>query len=131
MFTAKFLLAALGFTAVSSPLILAGELASPSITACSGSINPPDGCSIISVVSAGCINLTGDLSSLNKQVSWAQVPAGFVCTFFQNRDCTNGGVNAHDVVVLEGGIWDMSDVQGIAGPQNFDDQTSSISCSPV
>ncbi|KAJ6527673.1 hypothetical protein B0H19DRAFT_1243189 [Mycena capillaripes] len=126
MFSAKFLLAALSLDAVSSSLPLGRELASPSITACSGTINPPDGCASISVISAICINLTGNLSSLDKAVSWAQVPDGFVCTFFHN-----GGVNAHDVAVLEGGTWDMSDVQGIGGPQNFNDQTSSISCSPL
>ncbi|KAJ7018461.1 hypothetical protein C8F04DRAFT_1198994 [Mycena alexandri] len=107
MFSAKFLLAA----AVPALLTLGGEFASPTITACSGTINPPDGCVIISVVSASCINLTGNLTSLNKEISWAQVPDGFVCTFFQVRDCSNGGVNAHDVAVLEGGTWDMSDVQ--------------------
>ncbi|KAJ7700602.1 hypothetical protein B0H16DRAFT_1902928 [Mycena metata] len=131
MFSAKFLLAALSLAAVPSSLTLGGELASPSITACTGTINPPDGCATISVVSASCINLTGTLSSLNKAVSWAQVPDGLVCTFFQDRDCSNGGVNAHDVAVLEGGTWDMSDVEGIGGPQNFSDQTSSISCSPL
>ncbi|KAJ6527653.1 hypothetical protein B0H19DRAFT_1275023 [Mycena capillaripes] len=131
MFLAKFLLAALSLDAVSSSLPLGRELASPSITACSGTINPPDGCASISVISAICINLTGNLSSLHKAVSWAQVPDGFVCTFFQHRDCSNGGVNAHDVAVLEGGTWDMSDLQGIGGRHNFNDQTSSISCSPL
>ncbi|KAJ7023732.1 hypothetical protein C8F04DRAFT_1193149 [Mycena alexandri] len=97
MFSAKFLLAALSLAAVPSLLTLGGELASPTITACSSTINPPDGCTIISVVSASCINLTGNLSSLNKEVSWVQVPDGFVCTFFhvditfRDRDCSNGG----------------------------------------
>ncbi|KAJ7725775.1 hypothetical protein B0H16DRAFT_1894996 [Mycena metata] len=131
MFSAKVLLAALILAAVPSSLTLGGKLVSPSITACTGTINPPDGCATISVVSASCINLTGNFSPLNKAVSWVQVPDGLVCTFFQDRDCRNGGVNADDAVVLEGGTWDMSDVQGIGGPQNFSDQTSSISCSPL
>ncbi|KAJ6548916.1 hypothetical protein B0H19DRAFT_952648 [Mycena capillaripes] len=128
MFSFRFLLGALSLVAVPSSLTLGGKLASPSITACSGTINPPDGCTSISVVSASCINLAGNLRSLDKEVSWVQVPDGFICT---DRDCSNGGVNAHDVAVLEGGTWDMSDVQGIGGPQNFNDLTSSITCPPL
>jgi hypothetical protein len=44
--------------------------------------------------------------------------------------CSNGGVNEHDVAVLTGGSWNMPKVQGIGGTQNFNDFTSSISCSP-
>ncbi|KAJ7476003.1 hypothetical protein FB451DRAFT_1557824 [Mycena latifolia] len=149
MFSAKIILTALAFVAVSSatPALTAAvvataavmptaaamptPLAAPTITTCSGSLNPPNGCVTIPVVSDQCINFTGGLSFLNKEVSNAEVPAGFVCTFFEDFGCLNGGVNDHDVAILTGGTWDMFNVHGIASNQNFNDLTSSISCSPV
>ncbi|KAJ6622976.1 hypothetical protein B0H10DRAFT_1944280 [Mycena sp. CBHHK59/15] len=121
MFSAKVILTALAFVAVSSAR-LPRRPDPPS---------PPSGCVIIPVVSDTCINFTGGLSFLNKEVSNVQVPGGFVCTFFEDFGCLNGGVNGHDVAVLTGGTWDMFRVQGISGTQNFNDLTSSISCSPV
>ncbi|KAJ7186136.1 hypothetical protein C8R46DRAFT_1208214 [Mycena filopes] len=106
------------------------QLASPTVTVCSG-ITGPSGCVDLPVVSDACINLTGGLSFLNKEISLVTVLPGFVCTFFEDFGCLNGGVNAHDVAVLTGGTWNMFNVHGIAGTQNFNDLTSSISCSPV
>ncbi|KAJ6576677.1 hypothetical protein DFH09DRAFT_1149997 [Mycena vulgaris] len=137
MFSAKAILTALAFVAVSSATptpssaVKPAPLAAPIITVCSGSITPRNGCVDIPVVSAACINLTGGLSFLNKEISNAQVPGGFVCTFFEDFGCLNGGVNSHDVAVLTGGTWDMFNAHGIASNQNFNDLTSSISCSPV
>ncbi|KAJ7476025.1 hypothetical protein FB451DRAFT_1245529 [Mycena latifolia] len=138
MFSAKIILTALAFIAVSSAtpaltaaVVATAALAAPTITTCSGSLNPPNGCVTIPVVSDQCINFTGGLSFLNKEVSNAEVPAGFVCTFFEDFGCLNGGVNDHDVAILTGGTWDMFNVHGIASNQNFNDLTSSISCSPV
>ncbi|KAJ7149415.1 hypothetical protein C8R43DRAFT_502762 [Mycena crocata] len=134
MLSFKVILTALTFLAVSSASPVVGgpaPLASATITVCSGAINPPSGCVTIPVVSDVCISLTGGLSFLNKEITNARVPGGFVCTFFQDFGCSNGGVNGHDVALLTGGTWDMRRVQGIAGTQNFNDATSSISCSPV
>ncbi|KAJ7169387.1 hypothetical protein C8R43DRAFT_1156072 [Mycena crocata] len=134
MFVAQFILAALGFITVSSASPTAAlakptALAPATIQVCSGVA--PNGCVLIPVVSDSCVNLTGGLSFLNKEISGATIPGGFVCTFFEDFGCSNGGVNHHDVAVLTGGSWVMSKVQGIAGTQNFNDLTSSISCSPV
>ena len=41
------------------------------------------GCVTIPVVSDDCVNLTGGLSFLNKEITTAAVPGGFICTFFQ------------------------------------------------
>ncbi|KAF8909948.1 hypothetical protein CPB85DRAFT_1435426 [Mucidula mucida] len=109
----------------------AAALAPATITACSGSLNPANGCVTIPVVSDTCTNFTGGLSFLNKEVSNVQVPGGFVCSFYEDFGCLNSGVNGHDVAVLTGGSWTMSRVQGIAGTQDFNDKTSSFSCSPV
>ncbi|KAF9013812.1 hypothetical protein BDZ89DRAFT_1142446 [Hymenopellis radicata] len=109
----------------------AAPLAPATVTVCSGSLNPPNGCVTVPVVSDSCVNLTGGLSFLNKEISNAQVPGGFVCTFFEDFGCLNGGQNEHDVAVLTGGSWAFSHVQGISGTQNFNDLTSSFSCSPV
>jgi hypothetical protein len=117
---------------------------------CTDSHKPQSGCVDLSAVADTCTDFTGYFSFLDKAVSSAQVPPGLVCTFFESvitfqgvvdrnnltylrrdLDCRNGGVNDHDVAVLTGGTWDMSHVQGIAGTQNFNDLTSSISCSPV
>jgi hypothetical protein len=35
------------------------------------------------------------------------------------------------VALLTGGSWDMKAVEGLAGTENFNDLTSSISCSPI
>jgi hypothetical protein len=51
--------------------------------------------------------------------------------FRRDFGCLNGGVNNHGVAALTGGTWDMFKVQGITGAQDFNDLTSSISCSPV
>ena len=41
-------------------------------------------CVSIPVVSDECNNFTGGLSILNKETSSAQVPGGFICTFFES-----------------------------------------------
>ncbi|KAJ7122179.1 hypothetical protein C8R44DRAFT_785789 [Mycena epipterygia] len=132
MFSAKFVLTALAFAAVSSAAPAGPTpLLAPTITVCTGSITPQNGCVALPVVSDSCINFTGGLSFLNKEVSHAEVPGGFVCTFFEDAGCINGGQNDHDVAVLTGGTYTMFNVQGINGAQNFNDLTSSISCSPL
>ncbi|KAJ7588620.1 hypothetical protein C8J56DRAFT_1077853 [Mycena floridula] len=134
MILGKFILTAFStFIAVSAAPGVAldhrSEQASPSITICSGSASPAIGCVTIAIVSDSCINLTGALFFLNKEISGVTVPGGFVCLFFEDFGCVNGGVNGHDVAVLGAGTWLLRFVQGIAGTQSFDDLTSSISCS--
>ncbi|KAJ7588627.1 hypothetical protein C8J56DRAFT_1025910 [Mycena floridula] len=137
MLSAKFILAAFSsFVAVSAApgaeaLGLRSEQASTTITVCTGTIIPAQGCATIPIVSDSCLNLKGGLSFLNKAISTAEVPTGFVCIFFEDFDCHSSGVKTHDVAVLTEGTWNMFHVQGAAGTQNFNDLTSSINCSPI
>ncbi|KIK54477.1 hypothetical protein GYMLUDRAFT_63085 [Collybiopsis luxurians FD-317 M1] len=122
----KHILIAFAFAAVAS----AAPLIPATVTACTGSINPPNGCVTIPVVSDSCINFTGGLSFLNKEVSNVQVPGGFICSFYEDFGCL-GDQNSDDVVVLTGGTWSMFNVQGVKGPLNFNDLASSFTCSPI
>ncbi|KAJ7272375.1 hypothetical protein C8J57DRAFT_1599579 [Mycena rebaudengoi] len=97
------------------------------LTACSGSLNPRNGCVDIIINSDVCHSLTGGLSFLNNQISNAFVPAPFVCTFFDALGCISN--TDTDVVFLQGGTWDFSHVPGIAGTVNFNDRPSSFTCS--
>ncbi|KAJ7588712.1 hypothetical protein C8J56DRAFT_1049636 [Mycena floridula] len=81
MLSAKFILATFStFVTVSAvpgagaadALGLRSEQASPTITVCNGTVSPPQGCAIISIVSDNCISLTGELSFLNNEISGAQ-----------------------------------------------------------
>ncbi|KAJ7707492.1 hypothetical protein B0H17DRAFT_1032865 [Mycena rosella] len=90
MLSAKAILTALALAAVSTATptaataaVVPTPLTPATITVCSGESGPPTGCLTISVVSDSCVNLTGGLSFLNKEISWTQVPAGFVCTFYE------------------------------------------------
>ncbi|KAF7360619.1 hypothetical protein MVEN_00793600 [Mycena venus] len=108
--------------------------ASVTVEVCSGSVNPANGCANIPVVSDDCIDLTGGLSFLNKEISNAVVPGGFICTFFQDFGCIasgTGNAGADSEVVLSEGTWDFFSVPGLSGTENFNDLTSSFSCSPL
>jgi hypothetical protein len=102
MLSAKLILTVLAFVAVSSAapspeakpapvgnlvpvsrLTIYAQLVSATITVCTGSLSPPQGCLDIPVVSDACINFIGGLTFFNKEVSSAKVPGGFVCTFFE------------------------------------------------
>ncbi|KAF7341273.1 hypothetical protein MVEN_01863300 [Mycena venus] len=131
MLSAKLILTVLAFIAISSaaPSPEAGlaPRVSAAITVCTGSLNPSQGCLEIPVVSDACINFIGGLTFFNKEVSSSKIPGGFVCTFFEDFGCsTDDGV-----ALLTGGSWNMEEVEGLAGIENFNDLTSSISCSPV
>ncbi|KAJ7784024.1 hypothetical protein B0H14DRAFT_2474120 [Mycena olivaceomarginata] len=85
-------------------------------------------------VSDTCVNLTGGLSFLNKEISTATVPGGFVCTFFQDFGCTRlgtGNAGTDSQVFLTQGTWNFFSVPGLSGITNFNDLTSSFSCSPL
>ncbi|KAJ7611191.1 hypothetical protein FB45DRAFT_1065882 [Roridomyces roridus] len=109
--------------------------ATTTVTVCSGSLNPANGCVSIPVVSGSCIDLSqGGLSFLNKEISNAQVPGGFICTFFENAGCIASGTgnsNQNSEVVLTQGSWDFFEVPGLSGTEDFNDLTSSFSCSPL
>ncbi|KAJ3745277.1 hypothetical protein DFH05DRAFT_1459092 [Lentinula detonsa] len=129
MFSTKsFFVAFVAF--VGAQVVSAAALAPATITACSGAGNPPQGCVTIPVVSDDCTDLTGGLSFLNKEITVVTVPGGFVCSFYEEFGCL-GSQDARNVVVLTGGTWDMSSVPGIASTQDFNDMTSSFTCSPV
>ncbi|KAJ7700601.1 hypothetical protein B0H16DRAFT_1642417 [Mycena metata] len=98
----------------------------PNMTACSGSINPPVGCVTIPIVSDSCFNFVGGASGLNKEISWVQVPAEYVCTYFQNFGCL--AVEEDDHTMLTNGTWNMLDLPTASGTQNFNDLTSSFNC---
>ena len=57
--------------------------ASPDATVCTGAASADHGCVNIPISSDTCINFTGGLTFLNKEVSSAVIPDGFVCTFFE------------------------------------------------
>ncbi|KAJ7367461.1 hypothetical protein DFH08DRAFT_675737 [Mycena albidolilacea] len=103
-----------------------------SVTVCSG--GPGVGCAAVPTVSDTCVSLTGGLSFLNKEISTATVPGGFVCTFFQDFGCTASGVvnaGTDSEVFLTQGTWNFFSVPGLSGITNFNDLTSSFSCSPL
>ncbi|KIM36010.1 hypothetical protein M413DRAFT_428109 [Hebeloma cylindrosporum] len=101
--------------------------ASVTIQICTGNVGAA-GCVTIPVVSDTCINFTGGLTFLNKEVSGAVIPGGFICTFAADFGCDvpqGGGVT------LTSGSWSMFSVPGTAGLIDFNDQASSFTCSPV
>ncbi|KAJ7255820.1 hypothetical protein B0H12DRAFT_1112963 [Mycena haematopus] len=105
-----------------------------SIEVCTGASNPPSGCVTIPVVSDDCVNLTGGFSFLNKEISTAVVPDGFICSFFQDFGCTasgTGNAGTDSEVDLQGGTWDFFEVPGLSGTEDFNDLTSSFTCSPI
>ncbi|KAJ6470447.1 hypothetical protein C8R45DRAFT_424034 [Mycena sanguinolenta] len=111
-----------------------GSCPNATLEVCSGSVSAPTGCVTVPLVSDTCIDLTGGLSGLNKEISSAVVPHCFVCKFFQDFRCITSGVNngTDSEVVLPHGIWNFSSVPlGPYGMTNFDDLTSSFACLSV
>ncbi|KAF8147853.1 hypothetical protein B0H34DRAFT_803234 [Crassisporium funariophilum] len=99
------------------------------VIVCTGTLAPMNGCVTIPVGSDTCTSFTGGFSFLNKEVSNARIPDGFVCTFFTAAGCIapQGGGD----VVLQGGDWNFFAVPGTATTVNFNDQASSFSCSTI
>ncbi|KAJ6470445.1 hypothetical protein C8R45DRAFT_937359 [Mycena sanguinolenta] len=118
------------FALVSTSPVMASPATSPSIEVCTSSA--AGRCATIAVVSAACVNLTGRLGWLNKNISTAIIPDGFVCTFFQretsilaNFRCASAtGTGKASGVVLPGGNWNFCRVPGLDGMENFSDLTS-------
>ncbi|KAJ7122304.1 hypothetical protein C8R44DRAFT_876602 [Mycena epipterygia] len=137
MFNSKSLLslALVGVFSVASatPVQKPGTDASVTVEVCTG-VNPQTGCVNVPVVSDSCVDLTGGLTFLNKEISSAQVPGGFICTFFQDFGCISSGTGNNPTdseIVLQEGVWDFFTVPGHAGTVSFNDLTSSFSCSPL
>ncbi|KAJ6470436.1 hypothetical protein C8R45DRAFT_875215, partial [Mycena sanguinolenta] len=105
--------------------------ASATIEVCTGSLNPASGCVTVPVVSDSCVNLTGGLSFLNKEISSALIPNGFICTDFACISSGTGNSATNSEVVLQGGSWNFFSVPGLSGTENFNDLTSSFTCSPL
>ncbi|TFK35310.1 hypothetical protein BDQ12DRAFT_726061 [Crucibulum laeve] len=123
MLSDKFALGALSLFVVASAAPAALESKSaPTVTVCIDSINPPNGCVTIPFSSDSCITFTGGLSAWNKQVSNAQIPEGFICTFFETTNCVENGDAGQ--VSLPPGTQDFF----TAG---FNDQASSFLCSAL
>ncbi|KAJ7843380.1 hypothetical protein B0H13DRAFT_1909411 [Mycena leptocephala] len=135
MFPAKLILTVLAFTAVSSaappPAVKPTPLEPLTIEVCldSDASGPPNNCFDISFDTDNCVPLLGNLGFLNKQLSWVQVPNGFICTLFRDSGCIGEGINEN--MVLQSGTWDLTNVPGHAGSISFNDLTSSFSCSPL
>ncbi|PPQ97339.1 hypothetical protein CVT26_006573 [Gymnopilus dilepis] len=70
------------------------------------------------------------LAFLNKEVSSAVIPDGFVCTFFEQFGCESA-LRGGDTTVLTGGTWTFTSVPGLATNVNFNDLASSFQCSPL
>ncbi|KAJ7366102.1 hypothetical protein DFH08DRAFT_1071724 [Mycena albidolilacea] len=135
MFNSKALLAstlaALASFAAATPIGPSTDIP-VTVTVCSGGVGV--GCAAVPTVSDTCVNLTGGLSFLNKEISTVTVPGGFVCTFFQDFGCTASGVvnaGTNSQVFLTAGTWHMNNVPGLSGRTNFNDLTSSFTCSPI
>ncbi|KAJ7611216.1 hypothetical protein FB45DRAFT_1119815 [Roridomyces roridus] len=111
-----------------------GADTSPMVTLCPD-VNPYRGGVNVPVVSDACVNLVGGLTFLNKEISSAIIPGGLVCTFFQDFGCFTVGLgnnnNQDAAVVLGEGTWNFGYLLGLSGSQNFNDMTSSFSCSPI
>ncbi|KAJ7611200.1 hypothetical protein FB45DRAFT_1009671 [Roridomyces roridus] len=109
--------------------------ATTTVTLCTGSVSPPQGCIAVPFVSGSCLDLSqGGFSFLNKEISGAVVPGGFICTFFENAGCIASGTgnsNQNSEVVLTQGTWNLAAAPGLSGTENFNDLTSSITCSPL
>ncbi|KAF4615837.1 hypothetical protein D9613_012377 [Agrocybe pediades] len=127
----KSLIAVLGLAqlALAGPTLSVRHTdASPNVNVCTGAVGV--GCILVPVSSDSCINFTGGLSFLNKEVSVAVIPDGLACTFFSQFGCLSAP-GGFDEVVLTGGTWSFFDVPGANSDVNFNDLSSSFICTPV
>ncbi|GFF55285.1 hypothetical protein IFM62136_02807 [Aspergillus lentulus] len=87
-------------------------------------------CAVLPVVKE-CISFTGQLSSLNDQVSSMLVPEGYTCQLFRDVGCPR--VSKYWTVKLAAGTWShFNSLPNQAGERvNLDNALSSIKCSAV
>ncbi|KAF8995922.1 hypothetical protein BDQ17DRAFT_1430057 [Cyathus striatus] len=89
-------------------------------------------CLSVPISPDACTSLTGGLTVLNDGVGSAQIPGGFVCTFFQNAGCLSAlSADAFTVEALGTEAFDFSSVPGEFGTTSFLDDVSSFSCSII
>ncbi|KJA28545.1 hypothetical protein HYPSUDRAFT_33970 [Hypholoma sublateritium FD-334 SS-4] len=106
-----------------------GTDASVNVEVCTGPVGT--GCVSIPVGSDDCNDLDGGLVFLNKEITSAVIPGGLVCTFFESFGCISQQGGGDDVV-LTAGTWDFFEVPGTSSASvDFNDLTSSFSCSPL
>ncbi|KAJ6593087.1 hypothetical protein B0H19DRAFT_1055732 [Mycena capillaripes] len=108
--------------------------ATPTVKVCTGDVGVSGLCVDVPAVSDSCVNLTGGFTILNKEISSAVVPGGMICTFFEDFGCFasgDGNASPDGEVLLLQGTWSFFSVPGLSGPMNFNDLTSSFSCSPL
>ncbi|KAF7359809.1 hypothetical protein MVEN_00706100 [Mycena venus] len=136
MLSAKLILTALAFAAVSSAAPSSTAKPSPdvlgTITLCNND-SPPDDCVTLSnVVDNICVSLTGNLDHYNKAVSFVSlaIPDNYACGFMETFDCTFGGGVGNDVLGLGPGNYFLFEVAGEQGG-NFNDKASSFLCGPT
>ncbi|THV03342.1 hypothetical protein K435DRAFT_835915 [Dendrothele bispora CBS 962.96] len=106
--------------------------ATPTVTLCTA-VGFGGICVPIPANTGNCIDFLGGLTILNKEVSSAMIPPGFVCTFYSEFGCdTAGSSDSRDEIGLIGGSYpNFHAVPGINGQQDFNDMASSISCGPI
>ncbi|KAJ7201144.1 hypothetical protein GGX14DRAFT_571716 [Mycena pura] len=109
MFSAKLILTALAFAVVASAApsssVKLTQRDATTVTVCIHD-NPPFDCIALPVVSDECISLIGGLDRYNDELSWAQVPSGYICEFFEDFGCTG------DIAALQPGNWDLFNTRG-------------------
>ncbi|KAK7022231.1 hypothetical protein R3P38DRAFT_2780292 [Favolaschia claudopus] len=93
------------------------------------------GCADVPFTSGRCINLDGGLSFFYKQISAVVVPGGHARTFYQDYECQapSGHLNSatDGEVYLAAGTWIMNAVPSLDGTVDFNDLTSSFTCSRI
>jgi hypothetical protein len=62
------------------------------VQVCIRDTDPPEDCIILPIVDDTCLNLDGGLDRYNDVLSWAEVPNGYICEFFEYA--TRSGVVA-------------------------------------
>ncbi|TFK37187.1 hypothetical protein BDQ12DRAFT_685476 [Crucibulum laeve] len=98
------------------------------LTVCSGTLHPATGCVNFFFNGESCVNFTGGLAFLYKQVSSASVGPNIICTFYKSLGCNPSGSDS-DMAVLSSGEYGFSSVPGLNGTIDFDNMASSYSCS--
>ncbi|KAJ7678633.1 hypothetical protein B0H17DRAFT_944363, partial [Mycena rosella] len=105
--------------------------ASENLTLCTNN-NFVGVCLAIPIVPDGCQNFIGGFTIMNKELSSAVIPSGFICTFFEDFGCLSTGSNGQDEVALQGGSFaNFAAIPGVFAAQNFDNDASSYSCSVI
>ncbi|KAJ6522343.1 hypothetical protein DFH09DRAFT_1097231 [Mycena vulgaris] len=110
-----------------------GPDASENLTLCTNN-NFVGACLAIPIVPDGCQSFIGGFTIMNKELSSAVIPDGFILLSPVPRDfgCLSTGSNGQDEVALQGGSFaNFAAIPGVFAAQNFDNDASSYSCSVI